>query len=113
MARAVSSTNSTNMITVYKETNYTANVNERILVKTDPSVGNVTITLPSDSTIQTGDIIQVIDVGYATTSATITITSNGIQVYGGNSVVLDLPGATVTFIWYSDNLGNSKWAICA
>lgn len=111
MGRFASSTNSANMITLYKTSSYTAKANERILVNTESNV--LTVTLPNDSSLNTGDIIQVIDVGYALSVRPVTITSTALYVDNVVSdITMDLTGSTVTFIWYSHG-GQNRWAICA
>jgi hypothetical protein len=85
--------------------NYSAVANDRILA--DTSGGAFTITLPADTDVIAGDVVQIIDISGTSGTNAITVGRNGSNIQSAaedltidvNNTVVTLTYANATYGW--------------
>lgn len=107
MGRFITTTGTANVVTVEATSNYSAEVNDRILADTTSAA--FTVTLPANASLLDGDLIQIIDVGGAFNTNNVTIGRNGSLIQGSDDdLTLDVNGAIVTLLFTGNTYG---WVI--
>lgn len=107
MGRFITTTGTASVTTVEATSNYSAEVNDRILANS--ASGAFTITLPTNASLLDGDLIQIIDVGGAFSTNNVTVGRNGSLIQGsGADLTLDVNGAIVTLLFTGNTYG---WVI--
>ena len=109
MGRYITTTGTAGVTTRNVSGNYSAAVNDRLLV--DTSGGAYTITLPANSTLLVDDTIQIIDISSNAGSNNITVARNGSEIQNAaENLTIDVDGAIVTLIYTGATYG---WVVGA
>ena len=107
MGRFLTTIGTANVVTVEVNSNYSAEVNDRMLC--DSSSGPFTITLPVSASLLDGDLVQIIDVAGSFSTNNVIIGRNGALIQGsGEDLTLDISGAIVTLLFTGNTYG---WVI--
>lgn len=109
MGRYITTTGTAGVTTRNVSGNYSAAVNDRLLV--DTSGGAYTITLPANATLLVDDTIQIIDIANNAGTNNITVARNGSEINNAaDNLTIDVNGAIVTLIYSGSTYG---WIIGA
>ncbi len=101
MGRYITTTGTSGSVTRVVNTNYNAQVNDRILC----TAGGFTITLPAAASLLDGDTVQITDAVGASGSSNITVARNGANIQNlAENLTINVNNATVTLV-YSTALG--------
>lgn len=104
MGRYISNTGTVTTAIRNVNSNYTAEVNDRIIC--DSSGGSFTITLPPNADLLVEDVIQFIDVTGNFTTNNVTVARNGSLIAGlAEDLTLDFNGAIVTLMYSGETYG--------
>jgi len=104
MGRYITTTGTAGVTTREISANYSAAVNDRLLVDTSGSA--ITITLPANSTLLVDDTIQIIDIANNAGTNNITVGRNGSEINNDASdLTIDVNGAIVTLIYSGATYG--------
>lgn len=104
MGRYISETGTAATVVREVSANYTAEVNDRILI--DSSGGSFTITLPVSTSLLVNDTIQFIDVTTSLGTNSVTVERNGALIQGQtDDLTLDVNGATITLMYSGATYG--------
>ena len=104
MGRFITTTGTASVVTVEANSNYSAEVNDRILC--DSSSAGFTVTLPPNASLIEGDQIQIIDVAGAFATYNVIVGRNGSLINGaGDDLTIDVNGAIVTLIYSGSTYG--------
>ena len=104
MGRYISNTGTVTTAIRNVNSNYTAEVNDRIIC--DSSCGSFTITLPPNADLLVEDVIQFIDVTGNFTTNNVTVARNGSLIAGlAEDLTLDFNGAIVTLMYSGETYG--------
>lgn len=104
MGRYISNTGTVTTAIRNVNSNYTAEVNDRIIC--DSSGGAFTITLPPNADLLVEDVIQFIDVTGSMTTNNVTVARNGSLIAGlAEDLTLDFNGAIVTLMYSGETYG--------
>ena len=104
MGRYISTTGTLNPVLRTVTTAYTAEVNDRILADTTSSA--ITITLPANASLVTGDQLQIIDVVSNFSTNNVTLARNSSKILGDTAdLVLDVDGSVITLLYTGATYG--------
>jgi len=104
MGRYITTTGTAGVTTREISANYSAAVNDRLLVDTSGSA--ITVTLPANSTLLVDDTIQIIDIANNAGTNNITVGRNGSEINNDASdLTIDVNGAIVTLIYSGATYG--------
>lgn len=104
MGRYITTTGTASPVLREVSTNYTAEVNDRMLINS--SGGAFTVTLPANASLLQGDQIQLIDVGNSLQTNNVVVARNGSLILGAaDDLTLDINGAIVTMLYTGSTYG--------
>jgi len=104
MGRYITTTGTAGVTTRSISANYSAAVNDRLLV--DTSGGAYTVTLPANATLLVDDTIQIIDIANNAGTNNITVARNGSEINNAaDDLTIDVNGAIVTLIYSGATYG--------
>jgi hypothetical protein len=104
MGRYISETGTASTVVREINSNYDAEVNDRILLDTTASA--FTVTLPVSSSLLVNDTIQFIDVVSNLGNNSVTVDRNGALIQGAaEDLTLDVQGATITLMYSGTTYG--------
>lgn len=104
MGRYITTTGTASPVLREVSTNYTAEVNDRMLINS--SGGAFTVTLPANASLLQGDQIQLIDVGNSLQTNNVVVARNGSLILGSaDDLTLDINGAIVTMLYTGSTYG--------
>lgn len=107
MGRYISTVGTATPTTVEASTSYAASVNDRILA--DASGGAFTITLPANSGLLVGDLVQIFDVTGSFGSNNVTVARNSSLIQSASEdLTLDVSNVALTLIYTGATYG---WVI--
>tara|TARA_B100002019_G_scaffold190210_1_gene164455 strand:+ start:18831 stop:19163 length:333 start_codon:yes stop_codon:yes gene_type:complete len=109
MGRYITTTGTAGVTTRTVSGNYSAAVNDRLLV--DTAGGAYTVTLPANASLLVDDTIQIIDIANNAATNNITVDRNGSEINNAaDNLTIDVSGAIVTLIYSGSTYG---WIIGA
>ena len=109
MGRYITTTGTAGVTTRTVSGNYSAAVNDRLLV--DTAGGAYTVTLPANASLLVDDTIQIIDIAGNAATNNITVDRNGSEINNAaDNLTIDVSGAIVTLIYSGSTYG---WIIGA
>lgn len=102
MGRYITSTLTYATVNVETAVSYTASINDRVLCTS----GGITITLPPNADLTSGDTVQIVDVaGNAGTSA-ITVARNGSNIQGtAEDLTIDIDNTAPVLVYTGATYG--------
>lgn len=104
MGRYITTTGTASPVLREISSNYTAEVNDRMLINS--SGGAFTVTLPANASLLQGDQIQLIDVGNSLQTNNVVVARNGSLILGAaDDLTLDINGAIVTMLYTGSTYG--------
>ena len=104
MGRYITTTGTAGVTTRSISANYSAAVNDRLLVDTSSSA--ITVTLPANATLLVDDTIQIVDIASNAGSNNITVGRNGSEINNSaEDLTIDVNGAIVTLIYSGSTYG--------
>jgi hypothetical protein len=104
MGRYITTTGTASPVLREISANYTAEVNDRMLINS--SSAGFTVTLPANASLLEGDQIQLIDVGNSLQTDNVTVARNGSLILGqAEDLTLDINGAIVTMLYTGSTYG--------
>lgn len=102
MGRYITSTLAYATTTVTTAVSYSASVNDRVLC----TAGGITITLPANSGLLTGDTVQICDVGGNAGTSSITVGRNGSNIQGAASdLTIDINNTAPVLVYTGATYG--------
>lgn len=104
MGRYITTTGTASPVLREISGNYTAEVNDRMLINS--SSAGFTVTLPTNASLLQGDQIQLIDVGNSLQTNSVVVARNGSLILGAaDDLTLDINGAIVTMLYTGSTYG--------
>lgn len=104
MGRFITTTGTASAVIREVNSNYNAEVNDRILANS--STAAFTITLPINASVLEGDQLQIIDVGNSFNTNNVTISRNGSLILGAaDNLTIDVNGAIITLLYTGNTYG--------
>lgn len=102
MGRYITSTLNFSTTVVETGISYAANVNDRVLC----TAGGITITLPANATLLTGDTVQIVDVGGNASTSSITVARNGSNIQGlAEDLTIDINNSAPVLVYTGATYG--------